>query len=248
MTARYAIYFSPADASDLARFGTAVLGRDANSYKNRQCLARTNATGTSGTNADRFQPIKPFADEVLWQTYTEKPAHYGFHATIKAPFELAPDCTAAELLAELSSFCGARHTIALTDLAPANLGAFTALTMPGQPDELVELASDVVRHFEPFRQELSPADIKRRQVETLTASQIDNLEQFGYPHIFADFQFHMTLSGPLPTHDTQFVPWVQSVYRQLVPQTPLLDRLCVFRQVDRSTPFVRIAEFRLITD
>lgn len=228
MTARYAIYYTPADTSTLARFGAAVLGRDATSYKER-----------SSTE------FAPFPDLSLWRSYTKKPAHYGFHATIKAPFELAADCTAADLLSELSSFCANCQSIALTDLEPTMLHSFSALAMPVQPKELVDFAASVVRHFEPFRQALTSADIARRQTNTLSPSQADNLEHFGYPYIFEDFQFHMTLSDALPQDEQRFLPWVQSAYHQMVTQTPMLDRLCVFRQVDRSTPFVRIAEFRL---
>ena len=231
MTARYSIYFTPADDSALARFGNAILGRDASSYKNRK-LSDTS-------------DIAPFADAALWETYTEKPAHYGFHATIKAPFELAPDCTAAELLDDLAAYCKHRQPITLQSLQPARLQAFTALAMQQQPEALVELAADVVRHFEPYRQELSAADIQRRQIDTLSPSQIDNLTNYGYPYIFSDFQFHMTLSGAISDDEDRFLPWVKSIYQQLVANSPDLDRLCVFRQVDRQTPFVRIAEFRL---
>jgi len=232
MTARYSIYFSPADPSALARFGCTILGRDANTCKDRRSAS----------------DIEAFPDQSLWKSYTEKPAHYGFHATIKAPFELAPDCTAAELLEDLSAFCKTQQSIQLDGLTPVRLHAFTALALPAQPAELVELASVVVKHFEPYRRELSPADIKRRQIDKLSPSQIDNLNQYGYPFIFSDFQFHMTLSDALPDHEHRFLAWAESVYRQLVPQTPVLDRLCIFRQVDRSTPFVKIAEFPLTAD
>jgi len=229
MTARYSIYFTPADTSALARFGNAVLGRDASAYKNRKPF--------------NLAVVEPFADPALWQEYTEKPAHYGFHATIKAPFELAPDCTAAELLDDLASFCETRQAITLADLKPARLQAFTALAMQNQPDALVDFAADVVRYFEPYRQALSTADMQRRQIDTLTPSQADNLTSYGYPYIFSDFQFHMTLSNALPDNEDRFLPWLEAVYQKLVVHTPVLDRLCVFRQVDRETPFVRIAEF-----
>ncbi len=230
MTARYAIYFSPADSTDLARFGATVLGRDNNSHGQRQL--RTSA------------PMQPFEDVSRWQSYTEKAAHYGFHATIKAPFELAPDCTAAELLEELSGFCTEQEPIELNALAPQTLQGFTALVMPQQPDALTQLAAEVVRQFEPYRQPLSAVDIERRMAAGLSERQIDNLQQYGYPYIFSDFNFHMTLSNQLPKDEQRYLPWVQSLYQQMVPQTPVLDRLAVFRQVDRDTPFVRIAEFR----
>lgn len=230
MTARYAIYFSPADGTDLARFGATVLGRDNNSHGQRQL--RTTA------------PMQPFADLSRWQSYTQKAAHYGFHATIKAPFELAPDCTAAELLDELSGFCARQAPIELRDLAPQTLQGFTALVLPQQPDALIHLAAEVVRHFEPYRQPLSAADIERRMAAGLSDRQIDNLQQYGYPYIFSEFNFHMTLSSQLPGDEQEYLPWVQDLYQQMVPHPPELDRLAVFRQVDRDTPFVRIAEFR----
>ena len=245
MTARYAIYFTPADTSALARFGATVLGREVTTHKARVGAASAEAGTDAKNSTDNAVEIKPFADAALWRSYTEKPAQYGFHATVKAPFELAGDCTAAELLSELSSYCAGRRAIVLTELAPSRLQAFTALTMPNQPNELIELAADVVRHFEPYRQALTSADKNRRHIDSITPSQLDNLEQYGYPYIFSDFQFHMTLSNALPEHEDRFLPWLRSTYQQMVQQTPVLDRLCVFRQVDRTTPFVRIAEFRL---
>lgn len=230
MTARYAIYYSPSDTSALGLFGATVLRRTADSPKEW-----INNTHT----------FEPYFDLERWRSYTRKPAHYGFHATIKAPFELATDYTAVDLLTEMASFAATHQKIPLTGIIPTSLSSFRALALPEQPPQLGDFASTVVRHFEPFRRELSNADVKRRQAQKLSTSQNENLLQFGYPYIFSDFQFHMTLSESLPDDENRFLPWLQTLFTNFVVDTPILDRLSLFRQVDREVPFVRIAEFKL---
>ena len=71
MSARYALYFSPVTNSPLASFGAVSLGRTATT-------PRPDNVGS------------PHPDKARWLSLTQSPAHYGFHATLKAPFELRP--------------------------------------------------------------------------------------------------------------------------------------------------------------
>ena len=77
------------------------------------------------------------------------------------------------------------------------LGSFLALT-PTMPEaELSAFAGLCVRAFEPFRAPLSDTDIERRRKSGLTPKQDGYLTGWGYPYIFDEFRFHMTLSNKL---------------------------------------------------
>src|ERR1700712_2206872 len=92
---RYAIYYAPAPASDLDRFGAELLGYDA----------------FAGQDL-------PFPDSVMdaapdWRELTSDPRKYGFHATLKAPFSLAQGKTEAELFAACAAFAATPRAIPL---------------------------------------------------------------------------------------------------------------------------------------
>ncbi len=227
MTDRYAIYFAPQDNSELEIFGATVLRRravNANEWINPQL------------------PVA-FPESAHWQDLIKRPAHYGFHATIKAPFELAKGESADELVADLAEFCRHREPIKLNGLAPIRTSRYDALAFDDQPGALPTLAADCVTHFEKYRAPLTQADIDRRDPASLNDVQRDYLARFGYPYIMDDFNFHMTLSGSEDRDDVGYLDWLQTLYRSMVNDHPVLDRLCVFHQPDRSTAFVRTHEF-----
>src|SRR6185369_4265857 len=83
-----------------------------------------------------------------------------------------------------------RPKIALMD----NVFAF----VPGAPEpDLDMLAARIVTEFDAFRSQLTEIDIARRDVSRLTGRQLANLMNWGYPHVFDQFRFHMTLTGPI---------------------------------------------------
>ena len=75
---RYAIYYAAPRGSALDRFGADLLGYDAWSGDDLQF--------PNGLPLD-------------WRELTSDPRKYGFHATLKAPFALAPGKSETELLA-----------------------------------------------------------------------------------------------------------------------------------------------------
>ncbi len=229
MTARYAIYYAPADTSDLARFGNTVLRRTA-------MQSRRPSANDSGP---------AFADSIRWNALTQVPARYGFHSTIKAPFELTPDATANELLSATEQLCAQFSPIELYGLRVQSTpsSAFITLAQP-QPEELNRLAAAAVVDLDDYRAPLMPADIARRRPETLSLRQRRHLQDYGYPHVLDDFNFHMTLSGALVPDDADFIAWLEQIFGEMVPGAAAsLDRLAVYRQTSRETAFVRIAEF-----
>ena len=66
---RYAVYFVPEAATEFYRFGSSVLGYD--------CY--------SGGSVERRSILD--AEPDLWDRLTAEPRRYGFHATLKAPFQ-----------------------------------------------------------------------------------------------------------------------------------------------------------------
>ena len=226
MTARYALYFSPADQSALSRFGEAVLGRVAAEPRPASCSSS-------------------FHDTQRWRALTEKPAHYGFHATLKAPFELQPDYTEDQLLNTVAAFCDANFAQPLQTLAPRRLSHFLALTLSDQSAALTEFVQSVVARFEPFRQPLTPDDMQRRLAQDLSPHQEQLLRQFGYPYVADEFRFHMTLSGPLSQGDIDYEHWVDQLFNDTVTESSVLDHIAVFAQPDRHSAFIQKATFAL---
>ncbi len=221
MPARYALYFAPDPASALWRFGSRTLGYDA-------------ATGAS------FPPVPPASGLSLdWGEASEEPRRYGFHATLKAPFELHPERRESELVDALAGFAANHAALGAVPLTVAALGAFIALVPAEQSEGLQALALRVVRDFEPFRAPLSAADRARRLASPLSERQIAHLDHYGYPYVDEDFRFHMTLTGKLPPG--QIAPvraaladaFVAEVSEPAVP----IDALALYRQPSRADRF-----------
>lgn len=224
MYARYAVYYSPDDQSALGQFGRHILGRSAELERADQSSSR-------------------FGDTARWYSLTQQPAHYGFHATLKAPFELASTQQSDDLLQACSALAARHQPIVLSGLAPRKMGGFAALTLPDQPATLIDLANDCVLALEPWRAAIGEHDINRRLGQGLSERQLRQLTKFGYPYIFDDFLFHMTLSCELSSDDSDYMQWLAEEYESTVIADPLLDRIVLFAQTDRNSAFVRLREF-----
>lgn len=226
MSKRYAVYFAPKENSQLSEFGESILARSANAPR------KSDASSS-------------FADQRRWKALTNKPAHYGFHATLKAPFELRDDLTSDQLLLAVETFANTQEALPLETLAPRYLSHFMALTLSEQQKELQEFAFSCVKEFEIFRKPLSEADIKRRQLRSLTPRQDALLHTYGYPYIDDEFRFHMTLSDAMESSDQDYQEWVQGQYERCVTKTPVLDQLAIYVQATRELAFTQLATFPL---
>lgn len=222
MSARYAIYFAPAPGSALGEFGASWLGRAAD------------------TPTSRPQPLIDGVPAERLRALTASPRHYGFHATMKAPFRLAEGVSERALIDALDRFAAARRPIQAPPLQVSDLRGFIALTLSAAYQDVDDLAADCVRAFEPFRAPLSEAEIGKRRQSPLTARQDAQLLGYGYPHIFADFIFHMTLTERLsaPEH-TMLLKTLRSRAASCSALASWqLDGLAVFVQRDREAPFL----------
>ena len=220
---RYALYFMPAVASPLWRFGCRVIGYDA----------------ADATPPEPFGPLGGAAEAGAFA----EPARYGFHATLKAPFELAPGRSEAELAAAATRFAARRSTLPIGTLKVARLERFIALVPVAAPPALEDLAGAVVRDFDSFRAPLSAADRERRLQAPLSPAEIAHLDRWGYPYVFEDFRFHMTLSGPLrPNRIEALCEMLAGLYAPI--DTPVaVDGFAIFKQAGRQQPFKVLQRF-----
>ena len=174
---RYAIYFVPPAETEFFRFGSAVLGYD--------CY----------TGGGIKRPAILDAEPEFWDRLTAEPRRYGFHATLKAPFDLAPSCQEAQLVSALHSFAGLGHAIAALTPAVQVLSGFAAIVPAAASPAIDELATKCTTIFDAFRAPMAAQERARRVASGLNQNQITNLDRWGYPYLFADFRFHMTLTS-----------------------------------------------------
>ncbi len=229
MSARYAIYFSPAPASPWWEFGSCWLGRDA----------------CSGDHL--AQPVLPEIEPAALRSITEKPRHYGFHATLKAPFALGGGHTFAALQSRMDALASTLRPLALGPMQTVTLGDFVALVPAAPPDTLAHLAATCVTGLDDLRRPLTASDFERRQADGLDARGLELLQQFGYPHVLERFRLHFTLTGPVPPPVAQRVQLaVRDAVAHLNATAPLvLDRLCLFAESASGEAMRRIGDAEL---
>ncbi|SFB12066.1 Protein of unknown function [Poseidonocella pacifica] len=126
---------------------------------------------------------------------TAKPARYGIHATLKAPFELSSSAT--ELRADLARLTAELSPVVLPPLKVERLGRFLALVPDGPAPALSRLAGNLVRGLSPHRVPLSPHEVAHR-ARGLSDAGRHNLERWGSAHVMEAFRFHITLTDRLP--------------------------------------------------
>ncbi|NVK34658.1 MAG: DUF1045 domain-containing protein [Rhodobacteraceae bacterium] len=176
---RYAIYFAAPKDALLMQLGSEWLGRDPFTGNTLQQPA------IDGVSADEFALL------------TTDPRRYGFHGTLRAPFHLKDGMSEADLVSACATFAASTAPFESTGLSVNALGKFLALT-PSKPDAALNaFANDCVRHFEHLRAPLSSADLERRRQAQLTPKQDEYVQTWGYPYVFDEFRFHMTLSNKL---------------------------------------------------
>ena len=218
--ARFAVYYAPSVESAWWRAGCAWLGRDAQS--GARCVP----------------PQPPGLTRPLTEL-TEAPRRYGWHGTLVAPFRLADGVTHDDLLAATREWALTQSAFALPVQA-ATLGDFVALRPADQHGEaeIRALASRALQTLGALRARPPAAELARRLAAPLSERQRALLVEWGYPYVFDEFRFHMTLSGSLAdaSERATLVAWWQL-------QTPVLgplsvDHAALFVEPAPGAPFV----------
>ena len=227
--ARYAIYFAPAEESELERACSAILGR---------CASKGTALQ---------QPAIPGIEPSRLTELTASPSHYGLHATLKPPFFLAGSHDETELLESTAMIASKTRSFDLPGLELSVLGSFLALTLTASCQELENLARICVTALDHFRRPPRPEELARRRAKGLTANQERLLDLWGYPYVLEEMRFHLTLTGSIPDPEER-----ESVRATITPllapvlHTPVPVRdICVFRQEGQAEPFTVFRRFPL---
>jgi putative phosphonate metabolism protein len=218
--ARFALYYAPPRDSAWWRKGCAWLGRDPESG---DALAPPSLPGLE----------RPLA------ALTVAPRRYGWHATLVAPFRLAPEVTPDALLDAAWTWAAARRPFAVP-VEVATIGRFVAVR-PADADgnaALRELAADALRTLALLREQPGAADLTRRLEAPLTARQRELLKQWGYPYVFDEFRFHMTLSDSLDDARERDL-LVNAWNTQMQPPGALpVDGAAIYVEPEPGAPFV----------
>ena len=179
---RVAIYFLPKKNSSLENFGKNLLGRDINKKKKISLTRRQKYFINRGFT---------YFDEL--KDYCEQPAKYGFHATLKAPFRLKRNVKTKNFYDVISHIATQHSRFKIKGLKIVYSKKFTFITSRKPNKLLINLESDLVKHLDTFRAELNKTEIKKRIPDSLTFKQNKYLKEWGYPFVFDQFKFHMTL-------------------------------------------------------
>jgi hypothetical protein len=220
-TPRYAVYFVPEFSQKLWDDACEWLGRDAQ------------------TDQELKQPQLDYVDIAK---VTASPRFYGFHATLKAPFELVGHLKEAHLLAHAEVFTAGCASFDI-ELAPAEIGNFLALRLAADSKAMTDLHHRCVIEFDIFRAPITAFDIERRKTNNLTDKHEGYLQDWGYPYVFDEFRFHMTLTGAIDNPELR-----QRLLDELKPRFPTIrvrvDGIAICYQPSRDTPFRILQRFR----
>lgn len=227
MTRRYALFFSPEIGSPLDDFGRRWLRRDAGGG---DLPAPIIAPGITD-------------DRLAW--ITSSPRHYGFHGTLKPPFELAADQSEERFYEAVEKFAVDCLPFHIKGLVPKWIGRFLALVPSERDSRLMELADNCVRDFDVFRAEPKAEELEKRRAAGLSPRQEELLQKWGYPYVMDEFGFHFTLTGHMENESEK-----ELIYKAAAPHVagfadaPVrVAELCVFEQEDRKTPFIIAKRF-----
>jgi putative phosphonate metabolism protein len=210
---RYALYFAPEDDSALARFGWEWLGRRPDGGE-----------------------LPPGQDD---PAIVAEARRYGFHATLKPPFRLAAGSDRQALCAAAADFAAARCGFTEPPLAVGELDGFLALRPSRVSPAIAALAGDCVREFDRFRAPAGAEERSRRLAAPLTARQRQHVEAWGYPYVFEDFRFHLTLTCRLDEDERAACRALLHQRAATALAEPVAFRsLCLFEQATTAAPFI----------
>ena len=222
---RFAIYYAPRPDSRHWLAGSQWLGR---------CAVRQEAL-----------PQAPMAglEPALLQQLTAAPRRYGWHATLKAPFQLAPGVSLAALQQQLRALAADLQPFDMPALQVVLLDDFLALVpdpLAPQNAAIQALAQRCVMDLQPLAAPLGSAELARRRQAALTPQQDALMLRWGYPHVFDYFRFHLSLTGPLgalSAADRQALQAAAQAHFAALP-AGRFDSLALFHEASPGADFV----------
>jgi putative phosphonate metabolism protein len=225
---RYAVYLVPSRNSLLWNAGCRWLGRDPETQ-------------------ETFAPpdVHDFPAEKLLRA-TASPRQYGFHATLKAPFRLADGVDETRLSAVIARLADSVASFPMPALKVDRLNGFIALLLAGSGEALAVLERRCVVELDALRAPMEEAERARRVSARLTPRQRDLLERWGYPYVFDEFRFHMTLTERVDEASAGvLVPWIVQNLRPALAEGSQGADIAVFVQPAPGKDFLLLKRFPL---
>ncbi|MSP29636.1 MAG: DUF1045 domain-containing protein [Acetobacteraceae bacterium] len=220
---RVAVYFAPAIGDALSHAGATWLGRDAQ----HKTLCE--------------QPPWPGVAEI-----TAEARLYGFHATLKPPMRLADGHGWADLLQATDALATRHAPFDLPALEVMSVHGFLALREQAPCPSLQTLADDCVAQLDGFRAPPSEADLARRRQAILSPNQKELLTRWGYPYVFQEWFFHMTLTRQLTaTEHANWQPAAEAHFSAALRQSRRVTDICLFTQLAPGEAFTIAARLAL---
>ncbi|MFN6250748.1 MAG: DUF1045 domain-containing protein [Acetobacteraceae bacterium] len=220
---RIALYYAPEPHDPLHERASAWLGRDAFS------------------GAELSQPAIAGIDIA---EVTAEARGYGFHATLKPPFRVQGDTQAA--LQAAQDFAARTAAFALPPLQITDLDGFLALREAEPCPPLQVLADGAVTALDPHRAPATESEIARRKPDKLSPRQREFLAFWGYPYVFAEWRFHMTLTRRLtPAEKAIILPTVTDALGDAPAISRTVTDICIFAQAAPGAPFIILERLKL---
>ena len=167
---------------------------------------------------------------------------YGFHATLKAPIWLKPDCTDSQFLQAVADLAKRTPRFEMPSLQVDWLGGFLAL----RPVDALQawhplrrLADDAVLCLDPWR---CP---DRRGANQGTELQRALVRRWGYRHVFEHWRFHMTLSDVEPHDPVALLHRARLHFSAALAQPLASEEIAVFREPAPGVPLQLVQRFPL---
>lgn len=219
---RYAIYFAPRPDSPWWQAGSQWLGRCA---LTQQALA---------------QPTVPGVPADVFGRLTASPRRYGWHATLKAPFMLAPGIDEKQLRDATRQLAQTLPSFTLPALQVGRLDDFLALVPADASPAIDVVARACVTELHELAAPLSPAELQRRRTGGLTPAQEALLLRWGYPFVLEAFRLHLSLTGSLDGVEPAHVLAIQEAARNRFEPLPpcRFDSLALFAEPTPGADFV----------
>lgn len=162
---------------------------------------------------------------------TDAARHYGFHATLKPPMRLREDFGWADVLQAAARIAASVPAFVLPPLAVADLHGFLALRETEPCPALQALADACVAGADHLRAAPAADELARRRRAPLSAAEDANLVRWGYPHVFATWFFHMTLTRRLdPAERAALQPAAAVHFADALARRRRVADLCLFVQ------------------
>ena len=220
---RYALYLAP--SGPWQEQGSRWLGRCAE----------------TGAALER-QPGMPAAA----QEWTRAPRHYGLHATLKPPFRLIAGAAPSDVdraAAAGGSAPRLRHRTGMR--APARVPGLATDRATRRAARIHALADAAVRELDPLRAPPTPEELAKRLRHPLAPAQHALLERWGYPYVFDQFTFHITLSEKLADAELRQAQACIARYADPLAGRPMpVDGVSVYVQPGPGEDFLAARHYR----